>query len=79
MVSKFTIKQYSKINEVKEAWEYLECLNPKTMPFQYYNYNKAIQKTSIFYWIKEISFPSFLLFTKMGNLLFYFLYVKRFQ
>lgn len=48
MVSKFTIKQYSKINEVKEAWEYLECLNPKTMPFQYYNYNKAIQKTSIF-------------------------------
>lgn len=79
MVSKFTIKQYSKINEVKEAWEYLECLNPKTMPFQYYNYNKAIQKTSIFYWIKEISFPSFFIIYKNGKPIVLFPLCKNFQ
>lgn len=79
MVSKFTIKQYSKINEVKEAWEYLECLNPKTMPFQYYNYNKAIQKTSIFYWIKEISFPSFFIIYKNGKPIVLFPLCKTFS
>ena len=64
---KLTIKKFNKISEVKEVWEYLEYLNPNTMPFQYYNYNKAIQKTSIFYWIKEISFPRFFVIYKEGK------------
>lgn len=53
----YSLRVYTNLESSKQDWEYLETKNPQISPFQYYNYNKAIQKSSLFYLIREISTP----------------------
>lgn len=58
---------YTNLKSSKNDWEYIENMNSCTNPFQYYNYNEAIQKSSFFYWIREISSPRIFVVYKKGT------------